>query len=513
MTSTLLGIDIGTSACKVDAYDLEGELLASSSAAYSTYYPQPGHAEQEPNDWISAVRDALRILLASGRVKAADIVSVGVDGQSWACVPVDSAGEVLARTPIWHDRRAEALCGRMLERVDEDVILALSGNPWKPSYTTPKVLWFQENVPSVYRSAKYFLQSNSFVVHALTGAYSQDESQSYGLHTVNIASGQYDDEMHELMGLDRRKFPDIVRSDEVVGTITRAAASLTGLIEGTPVVAGGLDAACASLGAGVYLPGQTQEQGGQAGGMSVVTDAPFANRKLILSRHVVPGTWLLQGGTVGGSASLKWLVEQVGLAEEFAGQASGKKTYEVVSELAATVRAGSDGLTFLPYLSGERSPIWDPSATGVLFGLTFDKTRAHLYRSVMEGVAFSLQHNIITANQAGVPVQQLHATGGAAESALWTQIKADVTGIPIVVPSVANASSLGAAILAGLGVGAYSSFGDAVRRTTRIRRTHRPDLSTTVAYRSSFNTYLELYERLKDLMSETTLRSARDHLS
>lgn len=504
MTSTLLGIDVGTSACKVDAYDLDGELLASSSAPYSTYYPLPGHAEQDPNEWMSALQTATRTVLASEHVNATDVAAVGVDGQSWACVPVDFSGQVLARTPIWHDHRATALCARVLERVDEDNILALSGNPWRPSYTTPKVLWFKENASSLYSSTKYFLQSNSFIVHALTGVFSQDESQSYGLHTVDIASGRYDDDMHALLGVDRRKFPDIVRSDEVVGSITREAAALTGLIEGTPVVAGGLDAACASLGAGVFLPGQTQEQGGQAGGMSVVTDAPVHDRRLILSRHVVPGTWLLQGGTVGGSASLKWIVEQVGLAEESAGRATGQTAYEVVSELAATVKAGSEGLTFLPYLSGERSPIWDPKATGVLFGLTFNKTRAHLYRSVMEGVAFSLRHNIATANQAGVAVQRLHATGGAAESFVWTQIKADVTGLPIVVPAVANASSLGAAILAGVGVGAYSSFGDAVNRTSRIRRTHQPDPAAAGSYHSSFSTYLELYELLKDLMFRTT---------
>lgn len=504
MTSTLLGIDIGTSACKVDAYDLDGELLASSSATYSTYSPLSGHAEQDPNEWMSAVQSATRVVLASQRVNASDIVAVGVAGQSWACVPVDSSGEVLARTPIWYDRRATAVCDRILKRVDEDSIFALSGNPWRPSYITPKVLWFQENARSVYLATQYFLQSNSFIVHALTGVYSQDESQSYGLHTVDIASGRYDDDMHAQLGVDRRKFPDIVRSHEVVGTVTRRAAALTGLLEGTPVVAGGLDAACASLGAGVFQPGQTQEQGGQAGGMSVVTDAPLRDRRLILSRHVVPGTWLLQGGTVGGSASLKWIVEQVGLPEEVAGQVSGQTTYEIVSELAATINAGSDGLTFLPYLSGERSPIWDPNATGVLFGLTFSKTRAHLYRSVMEGVAFSLRHNITTANQAGVHVRRLNATGGAAESSVWTQIKADVTGLPIVVPTVANASSLGAAILAGVGVGVYSSFSDAVKRTNRIRRTHQPDPSAAVVYNSSFSTYFELYERLKDLMSRTS---------
>jgi len=508
MPCVLLGIDIGTSACKVAALDLDGEVLAASEEEYPTFYPAPGHVEQDPGLWLEAVYKAIRTVMSSGHIDPALIAGIGVDGQSWSCIPVDAEGDVLANTPIWLDHRGEDICRRLSERVDEAEILALSGNPLKPSYTTPKILWFKENMPEVYRRTRYFLQSNSFVVHALTGVYSQDVCQSYGLHVVDIATGQYDAAMCERLGIDQEKLPDIVPCDEVVGHVSRTAADLTGLRAGTPVVAGGLDAACGALGAGVYRAGQTQEQGGQAGGMSIVVDRPVVDERLILSRHVVPDRWLLQGGTVGGGSSLKWIVEQIGLAEEVAAQAAGSTTFAKVSELAASVGAGSDGLIFLPYLAGERSPIWDPHAQGVFFGLSFEKTRGHLYRSVMEGVAFSLLHNIRTAAQAGVAVDEMFSIGGATNSAVWTQIKADVTGKTIHAASADSATTLGAAILAGVGVGAYADFDEAVRKTTRLRRTHHPKSKNHVRYQASFDLYAELYEQLKETMAKASVVSA-----
>jgi xylulokinase len=241
--------------------------------------------------------------------------------------------------------------------------------------------------------------------------------------------------------------------------------------------------------------------------MSIVVDRPVVDDKLILSRHVVPGRWLVQGGTVGGGSSLKWIVQQIGLAEDLAAKAAGGDTFTQVSELAASVPAGCDGLIFLPYLAGERSPIWDPDAKGVLFGLSFDKTRGHLYRSVMEGVAFSLHHNIRTAAAAGVAIDDMYAIGGAANSEVWTQIKADVTGKTIHVPAADTATTLGAAILAGVGVGVYPSFEQAVSCTTRVRRTHHPDPDNHERYQASFALYAELYDRLKDTMAKASVVS------
>lgn len=241
------------------------------------------------------------------------------------------------------------------------------------------------------------------------------------------------------------------------------------------------------VGAGVYQPGQTQEQGGQAGGMSICTDRPLAHRKLILGAHVVPGMWLLQGGTVGGGGALRWF------RNEFCRDLS----FDEMTEEAARVAAGADGMTFLPYLSGERSPIWNPDAKGVFYGVTFDKSRGHFIRAVLEGVAYSLEHNLQTAAETGVTVDTLNAMGGASNSYLWTQVKADVTGKRIQVPGTDTASTLGAAILAGVGCGLYSGYKEAVERTIHMTRVHEPNPANRESYRIGMERYLRIYRDLE----------------
>lgn len=261
----ILGIDIGTSACKVAAFTREGEVVACASEAYQVYYPQSGWAEQNPLEWYEAICSATRQVTKV--VGANEIKAVGLGGQGWSCIPVDKEGSVLANTPIWFDTRAGQECKDLNKKIGEDEIFALCKNPVKPSYTTPKVLWFQKN--GVYKRTYRFLQSNGYIALQLTGEYTQDKSNGYAHFFYDMEQCCYNGYMAEKMGIDLDKFPPICNSHQVIGEITRRAAEETGLAPGTPVVAGGLDAACGTLGAGVYRPGQTQEQGGQAGGMSI----------------------------------------------------------------------------------------------------------------------------------------------------------------------------------------------------------------------------------------------------
>jgi xylulokinase len=378
-------------------------------------------------------------------------------------------------------------------------ILAVSGNRLSPSYTTAKVLWFERNSPEVFARTRWFLQCNSVVVLALTGLATQDHSQGYGLHFTDVATGAVDAIMAARLGLDPELFPVAVEPSAVVGGITAAAAHATGLPEGTPVVAGGLDAACGTLGAGVHRTGQTQEQGGQAGGMSIAMDVPLADERLILSRHVLPGSWLLQGGTVAGSASLAWLTRVVGEAERLAASTSGRGTYEEVSALAASAPLGSGGLVFLPYLLGERSPVWDADARGAFVGLTLATGRAELYRSVMEGVAFALRHNLEVAASAGAGVAELLAIGGATKSPVWMQLKADVTGLPLTVSANENATPLGAAMLAALGTGG-GTVDDLVERWVHRGVSYTPDPAATARYDQLYEIYAGLYPAMADGM-------------
>lgn len=488
MKQQLLGIDIGTSACKVAVFDEDGKVLAQANRPYRVYYPQNGWAEQNPEEWWEAICDAVREALSEESVSAEQIKGIGVDGQSWSAIPVDENGSVLHNTPIWMDTRARHLCEKVKKEIGTDEIFRVAGNDFLPSYVTPKLLWFKEERPEVFQKTHKFLQSNSYIVMKLTGEMSQEYSQCYGIHFFHMEKLSYDMALAEKMGLSPDMMPKLYGCEEIVGSVTEEAAKKTGLKAGTPVVAGGLDAACGALGAGVYRPGETQEQGGQAGGMSICTDKALSHKALILGTHVVPGLWLLQGGTVGGGGALKWFRQELG----------GGMSFDELTAEAAEAPPGSDGVLFLPYMAGERSPIWNPDAKGVFYGLSFDKTRGHLIRSVLEGVAFSLEHNLRTAAETGIHVDTLNAMGGASNSVLWTQIKADVTGKTIRVPSSDTATTLGAAILAGVGCGIYGSYGEAVNRTIRMTRVQEPNPENKAVYDRAMERYLRLYEDLKE---------------
>jgi len=484
MKELLLGIDIGTSACKVAVFRPDGSVAAQASRPYPVYYPAGGWAEQEPEEWWAAVCEALREVLET--VPARALCAAGVDGQSWSAIPVGREGDVLARTPIWMDTRAREICGRVRREVGEDEIFRVAGNGFQPSYTTPKMLWFREERPEVFSRTYKFLQSNGYIVLKLTGRMSMDVSQGYGLHFFDMEKLAFDGDLAARLGLSTGLVPEPCACDRIVGGVSARAAAETGLPEGLPVVAGGLDAACGTLGAGVYRPGQTQEQGGQAGGMSVCAGRPLAHKKLILSPHVVPGQWLLQGGTTGGGGVLKWFRQEFGAGASFDELTAG----------AEKIPAGAEGVLFLPYMAGERSPLWDADAKGVLYGLGFDKTRDHVVRAMLEGVAFSLEHNLRTAAETGAEIGTLNAMGGSSNSRLWTQIKADVTGRTIQVPFSDTATTLGAALLAGVGCGLYRDYGEAVARTIRITRVHEPDAARHGRYQERMRRYLDLIETI-----------------
>ena len=398
------------------------------------------------------------------------------------------------------DTRAQSICDRLNDEIGADSIFQVAGNSLQPAYSTAKVLWYKENLPEIYDKIYKILQSNSYIAYCLTGAITHDLSQGYGMHCFDMRTCTWDYDMCDKLGIPRSFLPELVPSDQVVGTVHEKAAAESGLAVGTPVVAGGLDAACGTLGAGVIHPGETQEQGGQAGGMSICIDEYKADPQLILSPHVVPGQWILQGGTVGGGGVMIWFEREFADYERSMKEVTGKSSLVQLNEIAEKVPAGSDGVVFLPYMSGERSPIWNPYAKGVFYGLDYSKTKGHMVRACMEGVAFSLRHNLEIAEEAGADAAVLRAMGGSANSLLWTQIKSDVTGKPIVVPSSDTATTLGAVILAGIGVGFYDSYEEAVRLTVKETRRHEPNPENKAVYDKDYETYLALYELLKGLM-------------
>ena len=345
--SYLLGIDIGTSACKVAVFDRNGQVLAAANGDYPVYYPQEGWAEQNPEEWWSAVCKATKETIQKAGIASEEIAGVGIDGQSWSAIAIDKEGKVLTNTPIWMDTRAQSICDCLNEEIGADKIFEVAGNSLQPSYTTAKIIWYKENLPEVYANIYKILQSNSYIAFKLTDAITQDVSQGYGLHCFDMRKGCWDEEMCERLGIPMNFLPEICNCDHVVGTVTAKAAQECGLAEGTPVVAGGLDAACGTLGAGVIHPGETQEQGGQAGGMSICMDEYKADPRLILGYHVIPDKWLLQGGTTGGGGVMRWFEHEFADYERMMKEQTGESSLNQLNEIAEKVSPGCDGMVFL----------------------------------------------------------------------------------------------------------------------------------------------------------------------
>lgn len=487
MGKYLLGIDIGTSSCKIAIFNTSGGVQAEMNKSHRTYRTASGWIEQNPDEWWENICDGIRECLQKSGISSKSIEGIGIAGQGWSMIPIDEDGNCLTNTPIWMDTRAKDIANEVEQEIGTRRIFDLAGNLFFPTYTTPKMIWLKKEHIDLYAKTECFLQSNSYIGYKLTGALSSDKSQNYGLHFYNTKTCTYDTEMAEAFGLDINKVAPIYDCHEVIGKVTNEAAEQTGLMPGTPVVAGGLDAACGTLGAGVHLPNQAQIQGGQAGGMSICLDQPVVHEKLIFSPHVVPNLWLLQGGTVGGGGVLRWFREKL----------SPEQSFDELTQLASKINPGSDGVLFLPYMAGERSPIWNPDAKAVFYGLGFDKTKAHMLRSVLEGVVLSVYHNVKVAENAGVDIKALeyYAMGGVANSEMWIQIYADVFGKKMNIPSSNTATTLGAAMLAGVGIGLYDSFSQAVEKTITVSREQKPTQEHYNLYQEVFKKYLALSKK------------------
>ena len=401
-------------------------------------------------------------------------------------MPVDDAFRPLMPAMTWLDRRAEAEAAALRAGPDAARLIDLVANPLDAAYITPKLAWLRAHEPAIFDATRWFLTASGFLVARLTGEATCDLTQAYGFHCFDIRRERWDEPAAAALCIPLDRLPPIHEAREIAGGIGEAAAARTGLAPGTPVLVGGLDAAFGALGGGVTRPGQTQEQGGQAGGMGMSVSEVVVEPRLIFSHHVLRGQYLLQAGTVGGGA-LAWFRQIVGRADV---------TFESLSAEAATAAAGSGGLLFLPYLAGERTPIWSTAARGVFLGLSYATTRAEMLRSIMEGCAFAVLDNLRVAEATGVRVTEWLATGGAARSPVWNQIKADVTGRPLVVARRADGGEgghgLGLFALAAEAVGLAGDAAETVERLLPRRTTFEPDARRHARYEASFEVYHDL---------------------
>ena len=495
MKPFILAIDIGTSGAKLLLLDSTTGHYYAHSESYPTYTPASGTAEHDPILWYEAVKRGIPALLRENNVSAYDISAVGIDGISWTPVILDKSGDVLCRSPIWYDTRAYAECEEISAKYGDDAFLQLCGNPNQPYYEYPKLKWLLKHDAVDRQKIDKVLSCNGYIGYRLTGQYRQDLCQAYGWCFFDMAKGCWDEALAEELEVNLSWMPPLCECTQIIGSITETAAQECGLCAGIPVVAGGLDAACGAIGAGVISPGITHEQSGSAGGMSICDNRYHPVKGLILSRHIVPGYYLLQGGTVGGGGLVKW-IEQI----LYSKQDLSVSHRDEMTRMAAEVPAGSDGVVFLPYMAGERSPIWNPKAKGVFYGLDYTTDRGHMIRSVLEGAAYALNHNLEAAREQGINIGMMRAVGGASANALWMQIKADITGEKICAIASAETTAIGCAIMAGVGCGVFKSFEEATNQYSEIGKVYTPNPENRSVYHAGYERYISIYHHLSSIM-------------
>jgi xylulokinase len=495
----VIGIDIGTSACKSLLVDQTGSILARALEPYPLSTPRPGWSEQDPEDWWQAVKKSVQHLLAQVR-HVGEIRAIGLSGQMHGLVALDRETKVIRPCILWNDQRNEKQCQDIYDRVGGlEALLRLTNNRMLPGYTGGKVLWMRENERHLYDRIKRILNPKDYIRLRLTGEFATEVSDASGTGLFNVRQRKWSSELLHLLDIPPEWLPRCHESAEITGTVGKHVAEEIGLPSELPVVGGGGDAVIQTTGTGLVNPGNLGTTIGTAGivGMALDSCPPNPEGKLQIFCNNMPGKWHAMGVTLTAGGALRWFRDNLGDAERERSRQSGEDVYELLTQEAARVPPGSEGLLFLPYFIGERCPHIDPHARGAFIGLTFRHTRGHLVRSLLEGVIFSLRTVAQVIEELGVSLNQIRTSGGGAASELWRQIHADVFNSEVVTVSGSNeGGAYGAAFVAGAGVGLWPTVEEAVK-TLRVETRTRPITAHVERYRQLFEVYRGLYGALK----------------
>ena len=497
----LLGVDIGTSGTKALLVNASkgGEVVSSSTKTYPLYTPKPLWAEQEPEDWWQATVAAIWEVIQESGVDPKQIKGAGLSGQMHGSVFLDENNEVLRPAILWCDQRTQAECDWITATVGPEKVIDLISNPVLTGFTAGKIVWLRNNEPDAFAQVRKVLLPKDYIRFRLTGEFATEVSDASGTALFNVKKRDWAYEMLDAIDIPRDWMPKAYESPEVSGRITAEAASLTGLVEGMPVVGGGGDQAAGAVGNGIVEPGIISSTVGTSGVVFAFAEEPVVDPKLRVHTfcHAVPGKWHVMGVMLSAGGSLRWYRDTFAETECAVAKILGCDPYELMSDEASNAPAGSEGLIFLPYLTGERTPYPDPNARGAFFGITLRSDRPHFVRSVMEGVAYGLRDSFGVLDEMGVPIRQVRASGGGARSELWRQIQADVTGRDHVTINIDEGPALGVALLAGVGTGVYPSVEKACRSVIKVATTTRTDPATKKTYDKYYPVYQSLYQSLK----------------
>jgi xylulokinase len=490
-----LGIDASTTGVKALLVDEAGNVTGAATTDIPLSTPKPLWSEQDPADWWHGTVSSIRQVLQETGLAGDEVAAVGMTGQMHGLTLLDEAGEVLRPAILWNDQRTGAECDEIRARLGKANLIKITGNDALTGFTAPKILWVQQHEPDVYARIKQMLLPKDYVRYKLTGTYATDRAGGAGTLLFNLAGRDWSPEVLDALEIPAAWLPPTHEGPQITGEISVAAAEATGLKAGTPVVGGGGDQAAQAVGVGVVQPGIIALTLGTSGVIFASTDEPFIEPegRLHAFCHAAPGRWHLMGVMLSAAGSLRWYRDTIAPGQEF----------ESLVSAAAAAPAGSEGLLFLPYLTGERTPHPDPLARGAFVGLTVRHTQAHLTRAVLEGVAFGLRDSFELMKSAGLAgIKQVRISGGGARSGLWRQILADVLQAELVTVNTTEGAAYGAALLAGVGAGAWPTVDAACDACIKVTGSTSPQAETMARYEPFYAQYRALYPALKEISHE-----------
>lgn len=502
MEQYIIAHDLGTSGNKATLYSLDGRLVKSTVYSYELIVEKATYAEQRADDWWKAVCETTKLLLQD--IPAGQIAAVSFSGQMMGCLCVDKEGLPLHNALIWADMRSTPQEMQIRERIDAFDFYRITGHRISPSYGVTKLMWLRDNVPQVYEKTYKMLNAKDYILFKLTGKFVTEHSDGASTCLMDLRTLQWSDELLELVQIPKEKMPQVLRSVDIAGTVTKEAAMQTGLLQGTPVVCGGGDGCCAAVGTGVVKEGVANCCLGTSSWISVATKAPVCDEKMTLFNwpHIVPGYILPTGTMQTGGGSLSWVVNTLYKGVDGFQQPDKASIYASVNKEVESSPLGAKNLLYLPHLMGERSPRWNEKAKGTFVGLTMGHDRADVLRSVMEGVGYNLDIILQTMLNSGCDIQKLITVGGGARNPVWLQILSDVFGLPLLIPTdLEEATSMGAAITAGVGIGAFDSF-DVANKFVEIRKEQTPNYRNYESYKKYKPLFEKLYQTMVPIFDE-----------
>jgi len=492
----LLGLDIGTSGVKALLISVEGKIISSKTVSYPLATPHSGWAEQSPNDWWEATVKVIRETISHNPIDTTRIKGISLSGQMHSSVFLDEMMAVIRPAILWSDTRTSEQCKEIYAKAGGlDQLIQYVSNPALEGFTAPKILWLKENEPENYKKVKHILLPKDYIRYKLTGELFTEVSDAAGTLLFDVIKKRWSTGLLEKLEINQDLLPPVLNSFDLAGSITKNIAEQTGLKFGTPVVAGGADNACGAVGSGIIQEGRVMVSIGSSGVVLAQTNNPQADQegRIHLFNHACPNSWYMMGVMLSAGMSYEWLQKKL---------FNRSLDYTKLDQLAEEIEPGSEGLIFLPYLYGERTPHNDANARGVYFGISGKHDQRHFTRSVLEGVAFALKDSLELIKDKGVKIKEVRAIGGGAKSRVWQQILADILGEEINLLNVEEGPAFGAALIAGVGVGVYSSFAEAVNRIIKVEKTILPRIQNTQRYNQQYQLYKKLYYSLKENFKE-----------